>query len=56
MARGGWEKALENGMNLNQLFEELKDLRQRVSIPILLMGYFNPSINNLIQIHLIHPF
>ncbi len=36
------EKALENGMNLNQLFEELKDLRQRVSIPILLMGYFNP--------------
>ena len=38
------EKALENGMNLNQLFEELKDLRQRVSIPILLMGYFNPMV------------
>src|SRR6201989_2727724 len=38
------EKALENGMNLNQLFEELKDLRKRVSVPILLMGYANPMI------------
>jgi tryptophan synthase alpha chain len=38
------EKALENGMNLNQLFEELKDLRKRVNIPILLMGYFNPMV------------
>jgi tryptophan synthase alpha chain len=38
------EKALENGMNLNLLFEELKDLRKRVTIPILLMGYFNPMV------------
>ncbi|MBS1520403.1 MAG: tryptophan synthase subunit alpha [Bacteroidetes bacterium] len=38
------EKALENGMNLNQLFEELIDLRKRVSIPILLMGYVNPMV------------
>ncbi len=38
------EKALENGMNLNQLFDELKDLRKRVRIPILLMGYFNPMV------------
>src|SRR5476651_323908 len=38
------EKALKNGMNLNQLFDELKDLRKRVSIPILLMGYFNPMV------------
>jgi len=38
------EKALENGMNLNQLFEELKDLRKRASIPILLMGYVNPMV------------
>jgi tryptophan synthase alpha chain len=38
------EKALENGMNLNQLFEELKDLRKHVSIPILLMGYVNPMV------------
>src|ERR1700761_2543060 len=36
------EQALENGMTLHMLFEQLKDLRKRVSIPILLMGYFNP--------------
>jgi len=38
------EKALENGMTLNRLFEELKDLRKRVSIPVLLMGYVNPIV------------
>jgi len=38
------QKALENGMNLNRLFEELKDLRKTVSIPILLMGYVNPMV------------
>jgi tryptophan synthase alpha chain len=38
------ETALTNGMTLNVLFEQLKDLRQRVSIPILLMGYVNPIV------------
>jgi tryptophan synthase alpha chain len=38
------EKALENGMNLHLLFEQLKDLRKRVTIPILLMGYVNPIV------------
>jgi tryptophan synthase alpha chain len=38
------EVALQNGMTLNQLFEELKNIRQRVSIPILLMGYVNPMV------------
>jgi tryptophan synthase alpha chain len=38
------EIALQNGMNLNLLFEQLKDLRNRVSIPIILMGYFNPVV------------
>lgn len=38
------EVALQNGMTLNRLFEELKDIRQRVSIPILLMGYVNPMV------------
>lgn len=38
------EKALENGMNLNLLFEQLANLRKQVSIPILLMGYANPMI------------
>lgn len=38
------EKALENGMTLHLLFEQLKDLRKRVTIPILLMGYLNPMV------------
>ena len=38
------EVALQNGMNLNLLFEQLADLRKRVSIPIMLMGYFNPVV------------
>jgi tryptophan synthase alpha chain len=38
------EKALQNGMTLTLLFEQLKDLRKRVTIPILLMGYVNPIV------------
>ena len=38
------ETALQNGMNLNILFDELKELRSRVSIPVYLMGYFNPVL------------
>ncbi len=38
------EKALENGMTLHVLFEQLADLRKRVSLPILLMGYVNPIV------------
>jgi tryptophan synthase alpha chain len=38
------EIALENGMTLHVLFDQLKDLRKRVSIPILLMGYVNPIV------------
>lgn len=35
-------KALENGMTTGILFEQLKNIRQSVSIPLLIMGYFNP--------------
>lgn len=38
------QKALQNGMNLKVLFQQLKDLRKRVSIPVLLMGYVNPVL------------
>ncbi len=38
------QKALQNGMNLKVLFEQLKGLRKRVSIPVLLMGYVNPVL------------
>ena len=30
-------KALQNGMSLHRLFEELKDIRQDVEIPLILM-------------------
>jgi tryptophan synthase alpha chain len=36
--------ALDNGMDLNLLFEQLKNLRKTVSIPVLLMGYVNPML------------
>lgn len=35
-------KALSNGMSLKVLFEQLKDIRKTVKIPLLLMGYINP--------------
>ena len=38
------EKALESGMTLHLLFEQLADLRKRITIPILLMGYVNPIV------------
>jgi tryptophan synthase alpha chain len=36
--------ALKNGMTLQELFRQLQDLRKKVSIPVLLMGYLNPAI------------
>jgi tryptophan synthase alpha chain len=38
------QQALDKGMTVNLLFEQLKDLRKRVTIPILLMGYVNPIV------------
>jgi tryptophan synthase alpha chain len=38
------QKALENGMNIPLLFSQLKELRSRVTIPVLLMGYVNPVL------------
>ncbi len=37
-------QALENGMTINLLFEQLKDARKTISIPIILMGYMNPVL------------
>ncbi len=36
------EKAIANGMTIPKLFEQLKDVRDHVNIPIVLMGYINP--------------
>lgn len=38
------EIALQNGMSIQLLFNQLADIRKTVSIPILLMGYINPLL------------
>jgi tryptophan synthase alpha chain len=37
-------QALQNGMTSKILFEQLKDIRKFVNIPLLIMGYFNPIL------------
>lgn len=36
--------ALANGMTIVKLFEQLKDFRKEISIPVILMGYMNPVL------------
>ena len=35
-------RALQNGMTISVLFDQLRDMRKQVSIPVILMGYMNP--------------
>lgn len=37
-------RALENGMSIAVLFQQLKDFRKTVQVPVLLMGYMNPVL------------
>jgi len=37
-------QALKNGMTTDTLFSQLKDIRKTVSIPLIIMGYFNPML------------
>lgn len=37
-------QALKNGMSVKLLFDQLANIRQRVDIPLILMGYLNPII------------
>jgi tryptophan synthase alpha chain len=37
-------KALQNGMSIAVLFEQLKDLRNKIQVPVVLMGYINPLL------------
>lgn len=36
--------ALKNGMTTERLFDQLADIRESVSIPLIIMGYFNPVL------------
>ncbi len=37
-------QALYNGMTTGVLFEQLQNIRKQVSIPLIIMGYFNPIL------------
>jgi tryptophan synthase alpha chain len=37
-------QALQNGMTTQVLFDQLKDIRKTVNIPLVIMGYFNPML------------
>ncbi len=36
--------ALANGMTIKTLFEQLKDFRKTINVPLVLMGYMNPVL------------
>lgn len=36
--------ALANGMTIKFLFDQLKDFRKEISVPVVLMGYMNPVL------------
>jgi tryptophan synthase alpha chain len=38
------KRALEQGMSIAVLFDQLESLRNTVTIPVILMGYFNPVL------------
>ena len=38
------EQALRNGMTVARIFDQLKDMRQHINLPIVLMGYLNPIL------------
>lgn len=35
-------KALENGMTIELLFEQLNNVKKKINVPLILMGYLNP--------------
>ncbi len=36
--------AIANGMTIQKLFEQLKDFRKEINLPVILMGYMNPVL------------
>ena len=38
-------QALKNGMNLKTLFAQLREIKDQVQIPLILMGYLNPILH-----------
>lgn len=40
--QNAYTRALKNGISLKMIFNQLKDFRNHISIPVILMGYLNP--------------
>jgi len=38
------QQALDNGMTLNNLFDQVTKIRKRTEVPLALMGYYNPIL------------
>ena len=38
------EIALRNGMNINVLFNQIKEVKDQIKTPLVLMGYYNPAL------------
>ena len=38
------KQALDNGMTLNIIFEQVTQIRKRTDVPLALMGYYNPIL------------
>ncbi|HVZ98192.1 MAG TPA: tryptophan synthase subunit alpha [Chitinophagaceae bacterium] len=36
--------ALQNGITIKKIFEQLRDFRNRITLPVILMGYLNPVL------------
>lgn len=39
------ELALQNGMTIEKLFSQLKTIKDKIKVPIILMGYINPVLS-----------
>jgi len=42
--QGSSAKALQNGMSISILFEQLESFREIIQVPVVLMGYINPLL------------
>lgn len=42
--QNAYTKALKNGISLKMIFNQLKDFRNNITIPVILMGYLNPIL------------
>ena len=36
------QQALENGMTIHKLFDQLESIKEKIGVPVILMGYINP--------------